>query len=411
MKSCIISLLALSMATSCSVGVKQNSPARTTSEAEVVKDEPLVTSNGIPFMPKAFYPRFSWDQVPVYMMFGDGHRLLNDSEVEKIASESDFICIEKDHGRKTLGDAVLGLNHENAAFKQVKPEMKVLGYLNGALTYPFTRYTEMLTSAKLDEHPEMKAYLVSDPETGEPIKTRGLFGYEVLNPDMRAWWSDAAADMVKVTGADGIFIDQMHGFSWLHKKEERAAVAAGVADMMAQLKEKIGPNKMLLANNAARIDAIFSSADAFMFEHYRREATHTKEKLLEDWGLMKKIADAGKICVYRFGAEAPADSSLTKKNKRAQAEEWAALSKKQLPYYLSLYLIGAQPYSYFQWGWGWELTTGPLEHYPEFHKPLGPPLGDYARQAEDQWVFTREFEHASVWVDLESREGRITWKN
>jgi len=86
--------------------------------------EPLLTSNGKPFVPKACYPEFSWDRVPVYMMFADGSRLLKDSEVEKIASETDFICIEKNHGLEPLGDAVLGLEHENQAFKQVKPGIK-----------------------------------------------------------------------------------------------------------------------------------------------------------------------------------------------------------------------------------------------------------------------------------------------
>jgi hypothetical protein len=192
------------------------------------KAEQFVTSNGVPFAAPEFYPAFSWDKVPVYMMFADGQRMLHDSEVRKIASETDFICIEKNHGLQSLGDAVLGLVHENQAFKQVKPDIKVLGYLNGALTYPFTRYTKMLRAGKIDQHPEIKGYLMTDPKTGELAKLRGLYGYNVLNPDMRAWWSDAAADMVRVANADGIFIDQMHGFAWLHPKEKNQAVVDGV---------------------------------------------------------------------------------------------------------------------------------------------------------------------------------------
>lgn len=374
----------------------------------------LLTSSGKPFVAPGHYPSFSWGKVPVYMMFADGQRVLKDSEVYKISAESDFICIEKDHGRKPLGDAVLGLKHENSGFKQVKPGIKVLGYLNGALAYPFTRHTEMLTSKHLDAHPEMKAYLVTDPKTGELALTRGLYGYNVLNPDMRAWWSDAAAAIVKDSGADGIFIDQMHGFTWLHGNRRRKAVVEGVADMMQQLKTKIGPEKILLANNGAHIKQIFPIADAFMFEHYKRDVTHTKEKLLQDWKLMEKIADAGKICVYRFGAAPEPDSVLAMAKRGAKvgrkAGEWAELSKQQLPFYLAVYLIGAQPYSYFQWGWGWGLKTGPLEHYPEFHKPLGKPLGNYTRVHRNQWEFTREFEHASVWVDTDKWEAQIEWR-
>ena len=378
--------------------------------------EVYTTSNGVPFEAPAHYPAFSWDEVPVYMMFADGQRLLQNSEVQKIASETDFICIEKNHGLQPLGDAVLGLAHENQAFKAVKPGIKVLGYLNGALTYPFTRYTRMLTDAKIDAHPGIKAYLVTDAKTGELVKTRGLYGYNVLNPDMRAWWSDAAADMVRVGNADGIFIDQMHGFSWLHPVEKRDAVVAGVGDMMAQLKAKIGPDKILLANNGAHIEPVFEASDAFMFEHYKRSATHTKEKLLQDWQLMEKIADAGKICIYRFGASQ--DGGLPQEaiqegqsRPRLTQDVYAALAKEQLGLYLALYLIGAQPYAYFQWNWGWKLQTGPLEHYSEFHQPLGQPLAKYTRVHPDQWQFTREFEHASVWVDTEKWEAKIEWKS
>jgi hypothetical protein len=336
------------------------------------KTEPLVTGNGIPFEAPDYYPAFSWEKVPVYMMFGCGERLLQDSEVRKIAGETGFICIEKDHGLRPLGDAVLGLEHESRAFKKQKPGIVVLGYLNSALTYPFTRYTKMFTPEKVDGHPDMKAFLVTDP-------------------------------------------NQMHGFSWMHPGEQRQAVADGVADMMAQLKAKIGPDKIFLANNAAHIDKVFEVADAFMFEHYNRKATHTKEKLLQDWQLMEKIADAGKICIYRFGPEPGPDSPLAdfsdgKSRVHTKHDEYAALSKEQLEFYLALYLIGAQPYSYFQWNWGWGLETGPLEHYPEFHKPLGKPLGKYRRVHPDQWEFTREFEHAGVWVDTGKWKARIEWK-
>ena len=89
----------------------------------------------------------------------------------------------------------------------------------------------------------------------------------------------------------------------------------------------------------------------------------------------------------------------------------ADLAKKRVDYYLACYLIGAQPYSYFQYGWGWKLSSGSLYDYPEMSKPLGAPKGSYERLSENSWQFIREFEHASVWVDTEKGEGKITWKN
>ena len=253
-----------------------------------------------------------------------------------------------------------------------------------------------------------------DSKTGKLARRGSVFWYNVLNPKMRAWWSDAAAQIVRDSGADGIFVDQMHGFKWAHGKQKHEAVDKAVADMLRELKKKMGPGKILLANNAARVEKVFPIADAFMFEHYNPSVTCSKERLFEDWQLMKAIAEAGKITVYRFGAKAEADSplSLSTRTDKTQrhAKDWANLSKEQLPYYLAVYLIGAQPYSYFQWGWGWELDTGPLEHYPELHRPLGKPLGNYKRIHPQKWEFTREFEHLSVWVDIEKQEAKLEWK-
>ena len=351
----------------------------------------------------------------MYMMFTHSDRLLNDEELNKISSESDFICIEKNHGLTTLGDAVLGLKHEANAFKGIKPEITVLGYFNAARAFPFTRYTESFRDENLDQNPEMNEFLVKDPETGKPHKFMTQYCLDVLNPDMRKWWSDSAADMVFTGDADGIFIDQMHGFAWLHPEEKRGDVRDGVIDMMRQLKQKIGPDKILLANNGAHIPEIFEISDAFMFEHYDLKVTHTKEALLNDWELMEKIADAGKICIYRFSTEPEPNSHLAKyKGGKGRIidkrDEFAELSKKQLEFYLALYLIGAQPYAYFQWNWAWNINTGPLEHYPELHKPLGKPLAKFTRLYPDKWEFTRHFEHARVWVDTEKRTAKIDWK-
>ena len=85
------------------------------------------------------------------------------------------------------------------------------------------------------------------------------------------------------------------------------------------------------------------------------------------------------------------------------------LSKEKAEFALACYLIGAQPYSYFMYSWGWKLSSGALVDYPEFKKPLGIPKGGYRRTTPDGWEFTREFEHASVWVNTETRQAKITW--
>jgi len=214
---------------------------------------------------------------------------------------------------------------------------------------------------------------------------------------------------VRESGGDGLFVDQMHGFSWLREDREDE-VAEAQALMMRMAKEEIGTDKMLLLNNAAHIPELFEAGDAFMFEHYNPELL-SKEAIVNDWALMKKIADAGKISVWRIGVEQDEYAA----NRRAEGQKLTkkdleALSRERISYYLAAFLVGAQEFSYLQYGWGWNLYTGPLCNHPELEQPLGKPLGDAVRESPDGWVFRRQFEYADVTVDLEEREGSITAK-
>ena len=71
---------------------------------------------------------------------------------------------------------------------------------------------------------------------------------------------------------------------------------------------------------------------------------------------MLRIAKAGKMSIFRIGVEYDPGTGRLQENARSrqgQSEEIAAFARERLEYYLACYLIGAQPYSYFQYGWGW----------------------------------------------------------
>jgi hypothetical protein len=48
-----------------------------------------------------------------------------------------------------------------------------------------------------------------------------------------------------------------------------------------------------------------------------------------------------------------------------------------------------------------------FESYPELERPLGPPKGGTKM---DGWNYQRDFAHASVFVNLKTKEARIEWK-
>lgn len=374
----------------------------------------LLVSDGSRFVPRDYYPRFSWDATPQYFMFGDTQRVLRPEEVQSIAARTDFLCIEKSHGLKMLGAAELGAKHEAAAFKEIKPDSKVLFYFNSAYAYPFTSYSKAFAPDRIDQYLELKKLLLVDLETGELAHRRNVYFFDVLKPELRQWWVDTVAKGVADSGCDGAFIDQMHGFAWL-RADKSQEVQRAMGDMMTSLKRKMGPDKILLGNNANQAIArfVFPVIDANMFEHYSEELL-SKESLLQDWEDMLRIAKAGKISVYRIGVEhdgSPNQRENQSRPGRGQSARMAALARERVEYYLACFLIGAQPYSYFQYGWGWTLSSGSLQDYPELHKPLGAPKGAFQRITPEGWEFTREFEHASVWINTESRQAKITWRS
>ena len=399
-----LALMALLLVASSSVSAENSPNLEGTSSLRI--------SDGTRFMPKASYPRFSWDVTPQYFMFGDTQRVLLPEEVQSIAARTDFLCIEKSHGLRQLGAAELGAKHEAAAFKKIKPGMKVLFYFNSAYAWPFTSYNKGFTQDKIDQHPELKKFLLVDPETGELAHRRNVFFFDVLNPELREWWTDTVAKGVADSDCDGAFIDQMHGFAWL-RPDKSQDVQKAMGDMMASLKKKMGPDKLLLGNNANQAIAkhAFPAIDASMFEHYN-EKLLSKESLLQDWADMLRIAQAGKMSIFRIGVEqdrTPIKDSDQQGGARNRDERIAQLARERLEYHLACYLIGAQPYSYFQYGWGWTLSSGSLYDYPELHKPLGAPKSPYHRTTPEGWEFTREFEHASVWIDTDKGQAKITW--
>ena len=87
-------------------------------------------------------------------------------------------------------------------------------------------------------------------------------------------------------------------------------------------------------------------------------------------------------------------------------EEVYRVASERITYPLACFLVAAQKDSYFCYSWGYREQHGSLVDYPEFHKPLGEPKGDAAK---DGWIYTRSFEHAEVWVDLSKRTARIDW--
>jgi hypothetical protein len=126
--------------------------------------------------------------------------------------------------------------------------------------------------------------------------------------------------------------------------------------------------------------------------------------MLTDILEMEKAGKSGKSVVFKAW---PGYAWIDKEFMKKPLKEKQAICKNNITFPLAAFLAGAQEHSYFIYNWGYRMEMGCLEWYPEFDKPLGNPLDD---MKVNGWELTRHYEHASVWVNLETKEAKIDWK-
>jgi len=366
-------------------------------------------------------PEYSWDRVSVCLHFGSHHQL-TDEQIKLTASLSNLICIEKAHGQKTnhkQPELIQGADARR--IKKFNPKAKVLFYWNTLIAWPFT-------SANQDFDKKPEDWILRDNKTGDPLLksklgNKPVYQYNLLNTQVTNWWSKTGGTMVKDLGFDGVFMDAVSQSKrpiWLRKgwgigKEDELDTA--VHDMMNSISEVMGKDKLIIYNGfrtkggaidgaAAGGSEFLSSSHGAMIEHFDQFKSNTKEDMLIYWKLAKEASNQGKIVIYK--AWPGQDMNFANQAfMKVPEEKKLQLSKDNITYPLACYLIGAQLNSYFCYGWGYQVNHGQLVSYPEYEKPLGAPLEEYVR---NEWIFTREFKHASVWLDLENRKSKIVWK-
>uniref|UniRef100_UPI003971179B Putative secreted protein n=1 Tax=Rhodopirellula TaxID=265488 RepID=UPI003971179B len=366
-------------------------------------------------------PAFSWDTVPVYLHFGSPTKMTNE-QVQTAARLSNFICLEKAHGRTTDREHPERIAAEDAQrIKTANPDAKVLMYWNTLIAWPFTSYN----SDFAETHPEN--WTLRDRSTGEPLLkamhgSTPVYQYNLLNPDVRKWWADTIGGAVNEFNFDGVFMDAVSQSKrplWLQKGwglDKADELDAAAVDMMRQTKAIIGNNRLLIYNgfrsksggpdnNAAAGTEFLPYSDGAQIEHFDQLSSITKEDMVAYWKMAATAAKDNKIVLYK----AWPDHDINWLNRKFMSQSPAkkeAFAREKITYPLACYLIGAEENSYFCYGWGYGIDDGQLVDYPEYRKPLGAPK---SRARRTGWIFRREFEHANVAVDLENRKARIQW--
>jgi len=343
-------------------------------------------------------PPFSWDRVPVYAHVGKTSGDFTPEQLDFLAKHFDFITIEKHQATHKYGNTEEGFAAAAREIKKRNPKAKVLFYWNASLAYRGI-YQAMRT---------FPADGFLKDSKGKPVLRRKTVpNYDLTRQDVRDWWSDAAAKAVHEYGADGIFADAMgQRKDGLDAKKVAALVAARVA-MLEETRRKIGPDKLIIYNGLMKDDPkkLLQFADGAMIESFcHPKYGHGKEELAAYFEAAHAAAKDGKIVILKGW---PGFSFRQKDMMQKPHAELARLAKERITFSLACFLIAAERNCYFCYTWGYREMHGTFDWYPEFDKPLGPPLGG-AKQ--DGWNYQRDFAHASVTVNLETKTARIDWK-
>ncbi len=353
------------------------------------------------------YPKFSWDRVPLYAHIGIGNGL-QPEQLKFLADHFQLIAFTggvgvKDSVEKSIATASREIKKHNSS-------AKVLFYW----------------SSDIPKH-QWKNSNASFPKNGyvrPAVKgsNKGEKSFDVTQPAVRDWWTDIAKKAVNEYACDGIFVDGMAvgtpkgPWSKLFGKKKAAKLDAGMMTMMKEARKKMGPDKLIIFNPLHGNDGKHASlgadylpvSDGAMVDDFDRASNirrQSKQYLASTIETMSKASRDGKLIIFKAwpGFTWWSDKELMKK---PHAEQYRQ-AKENITFPLACFLAGAGPNCYFCYTWGWLGKYGTFDRYPEFDKPLGAPKGDAVR---DGWKYRREFQHASVFVDLETRAATIDWQ-
>lgn len=361
------------------------------------------------------YPEFSWDHIPRYMHVWKQTDFTNE-ELDYLA-QFPLITFEKATGVK-LGSVQKGTLKAARGVKRRNPEAKILYYKNIVIDWRGSVASKELATIE-------GAYLKSNDgsyATFSPNSSIKFF--DIGLPDIRAWWMKDARRMLDDPSIDGIFIDAnikvlVDGYFLRQKKvgdEQYRRLKDGYGQLLTQIDAEFSSDNIVFGNIIrARLEnggldylSYFDGSYLEGFEHSVGGVSRP-DYIAKGIEAAQTAARQGKILAFTLGVQ----DALNQGNGGDLDRNEALLAR--VNYTAALFLIVAEKYSYFypvdQMG---VMTRGGkqrnrlwMQTLPIFTKPLGPPKGPAVKRG---YIYTREFEHCSVWLDIEKEVGKLTWR-
>ncbi|MCX7008129.1 MAG: putative glycoside hydrolase [Kiritimatiellaeota bacterium] len=355
-------------------------------------------------------PAFSWDTVS-RALFMHKPTPWTDEDYAHIARH-DFL--QTDVNEKAVAMA--------AEVKKFNPGLIIIGYKNLVL------HVQTTADPVFRDHPDWFLYSRGKLElNGSGRNKRPM--YDLRKAEVRSYWIQDVERILNMPIFDGIFFDayaKVVDYAPVKRatgQEPPMDFIAAYHQMMDEhLKHSGQCGKIRIGNflradkEACAIPEVMKYLDGSYLEWFDHHGTlpphiHSYEEYLAA-GIqaVQQVAQAGKIIVLHLEAADDKDIKVTADGADPATSDASSSRYNNFEYKLALFLICAERYSYFQYQGAYKVTEdfqAWAPEFPEFKKPLGPPKGPAVKNG---FTYTREFQYASVWLDLAKRQGRITWK-
>ena len=361
-------------------------------------------------------PSFSWDTLPLYIHVRKAEAFTLE-EVDFLATFP-LITFEKTTGSRTYGSTDVGTIRAAEAVKRVNPESTILFYRNVIVHYGGYSFDR-----RLDDIPN--PFLI-DKQGGDRLIRDRLRAYDLSNDRLREWWVDSISEVCNDESIDGLFLDGnvkvLTSFMERTLPEgKKSEVIQGFDQMMRDSRDALAPNKLMIANILrARFDEggleFMDYFDGSYLECFELPVGVSKaDYIAKGIETVQAAAAQGEIIALTLSIGGSSLGSGVDEQ-HGTIRNLASVSQERLDYSIALFLIMAERYSYLCVNDGYDVNPAGRQGYasklwlhvfPEYDRPLGPPQGPAQRQG---YQYTREFEHASVSLDIEAGKGVVTWK-
>ena len=360
----------------------------------------------------ANFPEFSWDKVARWTILRSSQPF-DSVDIRGIAKNFQVIVHEKANSQG-LNNVEAGTIRSAERLKEVNPKMKSFFYWNTVVNYGGY-------AANAEFEPNAWDWCQMTPgvhgqDTFKLIRDRlRMFNAEV--PELRNWWVKTAVNVVSDPAIDGVFIDKVHSHNGPFF-DENGNPANNYIRMLDSLGKSLPDTSLYIGNtirnerwNGNREQMIYQDGSylerqEFVYRGYDQTDVEARVVNLQ---LMREMATKGKIVLWRLS---PGHFGIMEPPEVQTEENMIRYFKNAVEFPLAMHLISAEKYTYFGYLGTVDGTHDKYlyltDYIPELNRPLGEPLGP---PTKDGYVFTRSFKYVDVWLNMETLECSLTWKD